>query len=88
MRAVLPLLLILAGEAHEHFVDECGRLLRVSRLLAFHLPAGHAPQLRVHERRERVERGAVAAAPVREKARDVFRRCQGVLDGSHKFFLR
>jgi hypothetical protein len=77
MRAVLPRGGVTAGEAEEGLVHQRGRLQRMTRPLALHLPRRDATKLREHERREAVERGAIASGPVREQTRDLRLRGSG-----------
>ncbi len=60
VRAVLPTLRAILQELHVRFVDERRRLQRLPGALPLQIMRGEAPQLGVHERHERFERGPVA----------------------------
>jgi hypothetical protein len=53
------------------FVDERGRLQRVVRPLARHLPSRQPLQLRVNDRQELLQRGLIAILPSGEETRDI-----------------
>ena len=71
--AVLPLDVLPVDQAQVRLVDERGRLEDVPGTLAGHAAGRDAPQLLVDERRQRLERGLVPAAPGDEQLRDVGR---------------
>jgi hypothetical protein len=74
MRPILPVDLPLIDEPDEHLVDEGRWLQGVVSPLAAKLAGRHAPQLRIDEWQQLVERSPVAATPIAEQGRDVARR--------------
>src|SRR6478736_3873197 len=74
MRAILPVDLSLMDEPDEHFVHKSCRLQGVVSALAAKLARRNAPEFRIDERQELVERSPVAATPIAQQCRDVARR--------------
>jgi hypothetical protein len=72
VRAAGEARLPLIDELEVRLVDECRRLQGVAGALAPQVARGQAPQLRVDERHQLVERARVAAAPTLQKYGDVF----------------
>ena len=67
VRAVLPLDPVDIDEPQIRLVDQGGRLQRVSRALAVHVPLRQPPQFLVNERRQLVERLLIALAPCNQE---------------------
>jgi hypothetical protein len=65
VRSILPVDLALIDETQVDLVDERRRLQRVIHALASELTGSDAAQLGIQERQELVERGGVAATPIR-----------------------
>jgi hypothetical protein len=63
-------------QSKEGFMDECRRRDAVARPLTTEMPACHAPELVVDERRKPVESVLIAAPPRDQQCRQVF--CHGV----------
>ena len=79
--AVLPAYVLPIDQPQVGLVDERRRLEDVSRALARHVSRREAMQLLVNQRRQRLERGLVAAAPRGEQLRDVRRGTHQVASG-------
>jgi hypothetical protein len=71
MSPVLPLNSVHIDQAKESFVDQRGRLKGVLLALAPHAPLGDSLELGVENRRQLVERAAVARAPGSQQPCDV-----------------
>ena len=71
MRSVLPVGLRVGAEPEPRFVDERGRLKRVSRLFPRHLGCRQASQLGVDERQQFISGFGIALLDGLEDARDV-----------------
>ena len=69
--AALPVAAALSDQPKVGFVDERGRLQRMSAPLQAKLTRGDPPQFRVDERQQAIESAPIAAAPVAEQSRDV-----------------
>jgi hypothetical protein len=74
MRPILPVDLPLVDEPDKHLVHKRRRLQGVAGPLAPKLAGRHAPELRIDEWQQLVERSPVAATPIAEQCRDVSRR--------------
>ena len=74
MRPILPVDLALIDEPDVHLVHKGGRLQGVVGPLAPKLARRDAPELRIDERQQLIERSPVAATPIAEQCRDVARR--------------
>ena len=71
MRTILPRCALAPTQPDENLIHERGRLQCVPVVLTAQLPRRDPAQLRVHQRRELLQSGAVAAGPVGEKPRDL-----------------
>jgi len=71
--SILPIDLTLVDQPDVHLMNEGRRLQGVVGSFAPQLPRGNAPELRVDERQQLIERGPVAATPIAEQRRDVAR---------------
>src|SRR5262245_13179380 len=74
MHPILPVDLPLIDEPDEHLVHKGRRLQGVIGPLAPKLAGRNAPELRIDEWQQPVERSPVTAAPIGEQRRDVARR--------------
>lgn len=73
VHAVLAVHFLCAGKSQIDLVNHCGTLQRQARTLSAHVPLRLPSQLRVDQRHELIERGAITLAPRLEQVRNVNR---------------
>ena len=73
--AVLPIGMILIHHSKIRFVNKARGLKSVAGIFLPHIACRTTPQLRIHERHERVESGAIALTPLRKQCCDINRGC-------------
>ena len=71
---ILPVTLALIDKPDEYLVHEGRWLERVVRALTPQLAGGNAPELRIDEWQQLIERTPVATTPIAEQRRNVARR--------------